>query len=53
MPKNVCTLVMLATTDVNGRLHRVVPGVDMSYPEKQSYQWYRHGDPVPTEVIIN
>ena len=49
MPKNLCTLMMLATTDTKGRLHRVQ---DMSYPEKQSYAWYHKAvDLVPAEVI--
>ena len=46
MPKNLCTLMMLAATDTKGRLHRMVPE-NMSYPEKQSYGLYKK---VPTEV---
>ena len=49
MPKNLCTLMMLAATDSKGRLHRMIPG-DMSYPEKQSYELYKKGEIVPTEV---
>lgn len=53
MPKNVVTLTMLAATDTRGRLHRVnIDGnINMSYPEKQAYEWYRRGDLVPTEVL--
>ena len=47
MPMNLCTLMMLAATDTNGRLHRVQ---DMSYPEKQSYAWFKKDDLIPTEV---
>ena len=49
MPKNLCTLMMLAATDSKGRLHRMIPG-DMSYPEKQSYELYKKGEIVPTQV---
>ena len=50
MPKNLCTLMILATTDEKGYLHRVQ---DMSYPEKQSYSWYKQGVTlIPTEVKI-
>ena len=49
MPKNLCTLMMLAATDTKGRLHRMIPA-DMSYPEKQSYENYKKGELVPTEV---
>jgi len=48
MPKNLCTLMMLATTDTKGRLHRMLPE-HMSYPEKQSYTWHMQGDLVPSE----
>ena len=41
--------MMLAATDSKGRLHRMIPG-DMSYPEKQSYELYKKGEIVPTEV---
>ena len=41
--------MMLAATDSKGRLHRMIPG-DMSYPEKQSYEVYKKGEIVPTEV---
>ena len=47
---NLCTLMMLAATDTNGRLHRVQ---DMSYPEKQSYAWFKKDDLIPTEVRCN
>ena len=50
MPMNLCTLMMLAATDTNGRLHRVE---DMSYPEKQSYAWFKKDDLIPTEVRCN
>ena len=40
---------MLAATDTKGRLHRMIPA-DMSYPEKQSYENYKKGELVPTEV---
>ena len=50
MPKNTVTLTMLAATDQHGRLHRVTPGEDMSYPERQSYVWYKRRHAVPTEV---
>ena len=52
MPKNLCTLMMLAATDTKGRLHRMIPA-DMSYPEKQSYELYKKGEIVPTEVRIS
>ena len=42
--------MMLAATDTNGRLHRVQ---DMSYPEKQSYAWFKKDDLIPTEVNCN
>ena len=42
--------MMLAATDTNGRLHRVQ---DMSYPEKQSYAWFKKDDLIPTEVRCN
>ena len=41
--------MMLAATDSKGRLHRMIPG-DMSYPEKQSYELYKKGEIVPTQV---
>ena len=41
--------MMLAATDTKGRLHRMIPA-DMSYPEKQSYENYKKGELVPTEV---
>ena len=41
--------MMLAATDTKGRLHRMIPA-DMSYPEKQSYENYKRGELVPTEV---
>ena len=47
---NLCTLMMLAASDTNGRLHRVQ---DMSYPEKQSYAWFKKDDLIPTEVRCN
>lgn len=50
MPKNTVTLTMLAATDQRGRLHRVIPGEDMSYPERQAYDWYKSRRAVPTEV---
>jgi len=50
MPKNLCTLMMLAATDSKGRLHRMIPG-DMSYPEKQSYELYKKGEIVPTQDV--
>jgi len=37
LPMTLVTLVLINVTDERGRLYRVE---DMSYPEKQSYQWH-------------
>ncbi|TRY69135.1 hypothetical protein TCAL_02513 [Tigriopus californicus] len=47
VPMTLVTLVFLLTTDVRGVLHRVV---DPSYPEKQSYQWFRESRQIPQSI---
>lgn len=47
VPMTLVTLVFLLTTDVRGNLHRVE---DPSYPEKQSYQWFRKTRQIPQTI---
>jgi hypothetical protein len=49
LPMTLVTLVLINVTDERGRLYRVE---DMSYPEKQSYQWHTSMRVKTTKVLF-
>ena len=50
MPMTLVTLVLINVTDARGLLYRVE---DMSYPEKQAYEWHTRTKVSTTDVSID